>query len=243
MAITQTGSITTVSGNGVYNGASGTISGITVPADAEIMFIGVSAYSGTAAILSGAGTFDIGGNNSVGVASAATNWRSALHYILAPATGTQNLDWQWGGGAGSALEDSVVIISRGFWKGIDTGSPVRDSDSQGGNGDSHTTPTLTAQTGDLIIAFGGSFDAPEANLSFTYSGSGGAATLQDVTSASYADGAWGTASPTGDQTITWTATGADEGGIAAWVLKAAAAGAVSGQARLGQRFFMRGTRH
>lgn len=225
MAITQTGSTTFINpGPGTITlAASGTVTGITVPGDAEIMLLGVSAYSAVANRISANGTFDIGGNTSVGVGGAANNtlWESALHYILLPATGTQDLDWQWGGGAGAALDESSLIVCYSFWKGIDTASPVRDSGGAQAAADTATTPTLTAQSGDLIVAVAGTFDAVAGDLTFSFSGSGGAAVLDNVAQFSNADMAIGTASPTGDQTITATATGAEEFSISAFVLKAA----------------------
>lgn len=224
-AITQTGSCTTVGSTSIYAAGSGTISSITVPGDATLMTIGVSAYHGTNGVTSANGSFDIGGNASVGVGGAAsTNWHGVQHYILNPATGTQNLDWQWGGGAGTALDDGTVIISYCFWLGVDTGSPVRDSDGAQSSGATTTTPTLTAQSGDLIIAWGTSFDGASANLTFTWTD---ATKLQDETAVDYADGSWATASPTGNQTVAASATGRDEGGVAAFVFKAAAGGGSS----------------
>lgn len=219
MAITQTGSVTSWVDGEISGTSTGTISGITVPADAEIMLIGVSAFHGTANVISANGVFDISGNTSVGVGGATSTsaWQCALHYILAPATGTQNLDWQWG----ATLTDSQVIASMSFWKGIDTGSPVRDSDGSNAGGDSESTPTLTAQTNDVIVAFGGTFDGSNGNLTFSFSPD---TTLANITNRAYVDAAWGTAAPTGNQAMTWTATGADEGGIAAFVLKPAATG-------------------
>lgn len=223
MAITQTGSITTLSANGTYAAASGTISSITVPGDAELMTIGVSCYSGTSNLVSTNGSFDIGGNTSVGIGgSLNSNWHGVLHYILSPATGTQNLDWQWGGGSGTALDDPATIISYCFWKGVDTGSPVRDSDGAQTGTATTTTPSLTAQSGDLIIAWAGSFDGANADLTYTWTD---ATKLADVTNLSYADGSWATASPTGNQTVTAAATGADEIGVGAFVFKASGAAA------------------
>lgn len=231
MAIAQTGSITFINPATITQAASGTVASITVPSDAEIMLIGVSAYDDTANHISANGTFDIGGNASVGIggASSTATWQSALHYILAPATGTQNLDWQWGGGAGSALSEASLKVWYGFWKGIDTGSPVRDSDGAQGATDTIASPTLTAQTGDLIVACGAAVDETFGNtdVTFDFTGDGGADVLENTTNFSFADIAVGTASPTGNQTITVTAaTLGAEASISAIVLKPAAAASV-----------------
>jgi hypothetical protein len=224
MAITQTGSFTTLSGNGLYNGASGTISAITVPADAEIMLIGVSAFSTTAGRISANGCFNIGAATSVGVGGAGSTsaWQAALHYILAPPVGTQNLEWQWGGGAGAALTDGIVVLGYLFLKGIDTASPIRDSDGSNGPGDSESTPTLTAQPGDWIVAYAGIFTSPGVDQTIAWSGGGGATSLAQGANFSHADGGFGKAEPTGNQVMTATATGSSEGGVGAFVIKPAA---------------------
>ena len=173
------------------------------------------------------GAFDIGGNASVaasgGTGTGATQtdaWQAALHYILNPATGTQMLDWQWGG----TLDDGAPMLAYCFLKGIDTASPIRSADGSNASGDSESTGTLTAVTGDWIIAAGSSSDAAEVPLTFVWSGGGGATSLGTSPNRNYSSVSIGKAEPTGNQTITWTATGADEGGIAAFVIKAAAAG-------------------
>lgn len=226
MAITQTGSITRLANSSGYSAASGTISAITVPSDAELMLIAVSCYHGTSNTSSASGSFDIGGNASVGVGGGlSSNWQCALHYILQPATGTQNLDWQWGGGAGSAMGDPAVLLAYWFYKGVDTASPIRDSDGAQASGTTATTPTLTAASGDLIVAAAASFNVAQADVTFSFSG---ATVLSNLVNYTYADLALATASPSGNQTVGYTCLSSEEGGIAAFVFKAAAGGVQSG---------------
>lgn len=229
MAITQIGATIIINRNTTPAISSAATSGgtpiaLTVPADATMVVIGVSGFGGTANLISANNTFDIGGNSSVGVGGAASTgfWQSALHYILNPATGAQNMDWQWGGAAGVGLDTVDVIAEISYWKGVDTGSPTRDSDGAQGAGATAVTKTLTALTGDLIIACGATNDVGTGNLTFAWSGatelSGGGAT-----NIGEADASLATASPTGNQTVGYTATGAEEFSISVWVFKAAAA--------------------
>jgi len=222
MAITQTGSVLVLDSDStpaVSNAASGTIA-ITVPGDCTLVVIGVSGYSSTANLLSTNGSFDIGGNASVGVGGAASTsfWQSAEHYILNPATGAQNLDWQWGGGAGTAVTAASLKVTVSFWKGVDTGSPTRDSDGAQAGGATATTPTLTALSGDLIIATGATQDNEQGELTFAWSG---ASEVSGGVHQGEADISLATASPSGNQTVGFTATGADESSVSAWVFKAA----------------------
>lgn len=216
MAISQVGSVFTTTASGVYNAATGSLA-LTIPA-CSFMLIGFSCFTGQATRISSNGVLDVDGNTSVGIASSTGHWRAALHYIINPASGSKNLDWQWDGGG---LDDPIVIWIISYWDGVDTVSPIRDSDVADAGADNATTPSLTAQSGDLIGAMCGTFDSANAELTFT--ASGGSILSQGVHS-NYGDGAFITASPTGNQTIGYTATGSDEGAIAALVIKAAAGG-------------------
>lgn len=230
MAITQTGSV------GVYDpttspsvsGASATGSmAITVPADATMVVIGVSGYSDTVGRLSANGTFDINGNTSVGVGGASSGviWQAALHYIVNPATGSVNLDWQWGGGAGAVLAAGDVIVMVSFWKGVDTASPTRSSNgNQAGGASTVATSSLTALSGDKIIAVGGTNDAANGELTFSWTN---ATELSAATHRLDVDASLATADPTGNQTVSYSATGADDAAIAAFVFKAASDGAIT----------------
>lgn len=226
MSITQTGAVVILNRNttpAITSLATGTIP-LTIPVDATKVLIGVSGFSGTANVLSNNGNFAIGAQTSVGVGGAASTglWQSALHYILNPATGAQNMTWQWGVSPGVVLDSTDVILEISYWKGVDTASPTRDSDGAQAAGPTVVTKSLSAQTGDLIAVMGGTDDTGAANLTYVWSGaaevSGG-----NATNIGEADGSLATASPTANQTVGYTATGAEESSISAWVFKAAAA--------------------
>jgi hypothetical protein len=224
MAIVQTGSVVTFSAIDTYAANTGTITGITVPADAEIMLIGVTGWSATANYFSG-GTFNIGASTSISVGTASDasiTWKAALFYILAPPTGTQNLSWDWAGAA--TADDADVIISMTYWKGINTAggaSTIRDSDGAQAATTSVTTPTITAQSGDLLVAWAGGYIDPETENTWTWTN---ATKLADITRQRDTDGSWATTSPSGNQTVTAGSAGAPENAIAAVVLIAAGAG-------------------
>jgi hypothetical protein len=217
--------ITHVTEPAFTNAATGSVA-ITVPSDCTLVVIGLSAFLGSANALSAAGNFDINGNTSVGAPGGCTNagaMMSALHYIVNPATGSQNLDWQWGGGTGTGLDSASTCAIVSFWKGVDTASPTRDSDGAVSPASATaTTPTLTAQSGDLIIAWGASQDDSSGNLTFSWSG---ATELAGMANDSGFDGSLATVSPSGNQTVGFTATGAEQTAVAAFVFKAAAGSA------------------
>jgi hypothetical protein len=231
MAIAQAGSTLQF---GINNSANtGTVSSaVTVPADAEIAVVHVSGYGGGTAnfLSSGSMTLTKAGADtamtSFGGGAADSNtgaWQAAGFYLLAPDTGSsKSLKWDWVG-TGTA-GDSVFNYAITFWKGIDTGSPVRDSDAATNNSTfPKNTPTLTCVSGDLIVAhlsgFVGAGD-----------GSGDVTAWNNLTELSepanfgYSEISIATGSPSGDTTVgVQSVTAYGEGGVVALVLKAAAA--------------------
>src|SRR5262245_290966 len=172
MAITQTGSVSYFHTGTTTN--TGTASStITVPSDAQLVIACLSSFDGVAAYYStGSVTFTKGGTDtamSLGIAGDDDTgvWMSSLWYLVAPDTGSnKSLKWDWSG-SGSSDDNTTLAIS--FWKGIDTASPVRDADrGHGASAPPYTTPTLTAQSGDLIVAFAAAFSSgSNGNASWT----------------------------------------------------------------------------
>lgn len=217
MAITRTGSVTQFNAT---TGNTGT-QGVTVPADAEIMVFGVTGYpdGGEASYFSG-GSVSLNGSAFTAVAGDANNsaFEGSLFYLTLPSTGSQTLSWDWlGAGAITSLGPKGAYA---FYKGIDTASPVRDSDGAQAAADPHTTKSLTAVTNDLIVAFGYQF-ADGFDRTWTWTN---ATEQQALTLFQDADGSWAEASPTGNQTVSFTSTGSRDGGVCAIVLKPAAVG-------------------
>ena len=199
MAIERTGTAVTI---GTYNN-SGSQS-ITVPADCTLAVISVADANaaGTVSINSVNATFDI---------YAANNWLRVYH-LVNPSTGSQTFAW-----SNFALMGGLAIIIA-FYKGVDTSSPVRDSDfdANEGNPGTATTPSMTSAAGDMAVVgcagYGGA-------LTLTGGGQTSVATVNKETT--YAGIAELLAS---GSTITMTATGPYPV-IAAIVLKPAAGGA------------------
>ncbi|MET0651067.1 MAG: hypothetical protein ABWY63_01020, partial [Hyphomicrobiaceae bacterium] len=224
MAITQTG--TTVD---THSGGSTAETGqfydfIPVPADAELVIAAVSGYTGDAngfasLLMEKGGSFTAMTKlNSADVSG--SEWQAAMFYMVAPDTGDeQRINWDWVSGS-----DTHVVCSVTFWKGVDTASPIRDSDAFQGNGIPMTTPTLTAQTGDKLLAFFGGYTGGSNGTVDSWTG---ATTLANNANHDYIDSAWGSANPTGNQTVEVTSVtsfGANDSALCAVVIKPAAAG-------------------
>lgn len=230
MAIVQTGSVLQFPGLG--SGNTGTVSStITVPADAELVVVGWSGFSNTSGFFSSGGmTFTKGGvdtamNSVAGGDTAGSNWGAGYFYLVLPDTGSnKTLKWDW---LGAGVADSANnVCSVTFWKGIDTASPVRGSSAgQSGTTPPYTSGTITAASGDLIIAWVAGFVTAEGTIN-TWSN---LSLLSQITAdGPVADGAWATGSPSGNTTVAAsTGTNFDDGGIVAVAFKAAAAGGTS----------------
>ena len=228
-AIAQTGSTLQIGENSTAN--TGTVSTtVTVPADAEIVVVALSAFGGTNYFSGGNFKFTKGGtqvNMTMVAGDSAGTWQTAMGYLALPDTGAnKTLSYDWAGTGTSP--DTVRNYSITFWKGIDTASPVCDSDGAQSGSFPVTTPTLTAETGDLIVAFCAGFNGAQDG-SGTINTWSNLTELVEVAHNSYAEGAWATGSPSGNTTV-----GASTGGnwsepaIVAVVLKPAAAGGFSG---------------
>src|SRR5690242_20690674 len=118
-AITRTGSI-----SDFVNTANSGTQGVTVPADAEIMVVGLTgSQSATASFFSG-GTLTVNGAALTCLAFDADNtkFQGALCYKVLPSTGAQTLAWDW---AGASAAEYGAIFVYAFYKGIDTASAIR----------------------------------------------------------------------------------------------------------------------
>lgn len=222
MAITQVGTVLEFFPNSSAD--SGTVSStITVPADAELVVVGVVGFSGTVNYFSGGNlTFTKGGSDTtmskgsnLGDSSAGA-FMAALFYLVLPDTGTnKSLKWNW---LGAGTPDNNPGFSITFWKGVNTADLVRSTSGAQATEPPFTTASLTAVTGDKIVAWTGFFASGENTSTW-----GNATKLADVAvNADSGDGAWATADPTGNQTVSVTATsGGGDGGVIALVLKSA----------------------
>lgn len=218
MAITRIGSLTQI--NSSTNASSQSVS---VPTDAELMVVVVSGYESVANFFT-SGSLTIGGDAFTAVSAGSNSdtsfFMGAMFYKVLPATGTQTLAWDW---AGSSISNGA-IIRYAFYRGIDTSSPVRDSHGTQNQTGFTISKTLTAQSGDLILAWQHLFDAGTNTFSWT-----NATKVADATDFNGAAGSYAEGAPTGNVAITCTHTNTD-GGLSTLVLKPAAAGGGSSAA-------------
>src|SRR5882724_6301485 len=197
MAIVQTGSVLQFPALG--GGNTGTVSTtITVPADAELVVVGWSGFSSTANFFQGGGmTFTKGGADTAMTVVAGTtvnSWTGGMFYLVSPDTGSnKTLKWDWIGTGAATNTESLCSVT--FWKGLDTASPVRGTGfgNDGAGTPPYTTGTITAASGDLIIAWTVSSASAEGTAD-TWSN---LSTLSQITATLPADAAWATGSPSG----------------------------------------------
>ena len=143
MAIVQTGSTLQLTIG--TNANTGTVSTtITVPADAELIVVGVADYcnSFNSFYSTGSMTFTKGGVDTA-MTSVATggdtinNFSVAMFYMALPDTGSnKTLKWDWLGTGISTQDFGICSIT--FWKGVNTASPMRS----GSAGIGTATPAL-----------------------------------------------------------------------------------------------------
>ena len=227
--IAQTGSNTEFN---ITTANSGTVSTtITVPDDATMIIVGISGYKAEANYFSsGAMTMTKGGADTAMVAVQPSTrgdgsilaFYSAMFYQVLPDTGTnKTLKWDWLN-AGTAVNAPIISIT--FWKGIDTANPVRGSGGGQNSDTPYTASSITAQSGDLIVAWVGGYAGGSEGTINTWSN---LSTLAQVTFYGAADGAWATGSPTGNTIVAAsTATYFSDGGIVGISLIPAASGTV-----------------
>lgn len=211
-AITRIGSVTQV--NSIPNTGS---SSVSVPSDAEMMVVAISGFESGAGYFSG-GTVTIAGISMSVVAADGDNTKfmGAMFYKILPTTGTQTLAWNW---SGTNPSEAGVVIAYGFYKGMDTVSPLRDSDGAQQAANPHVSKTLTAQSGDLIVAWMFQYAPSDSTITWT-----GATSIYDSSVSVDGKGSWAEASPTGNQTVSASGSSNQDGGVIAIVLKQAGGG-------------------
>lgn len=199
---------------------------VTVDASATIFLVGVSGYiSTTPQTTFSSGTITLGGaapDIIVASDASAAFFKGALFAWLNPPTGSQTLAWDW---VGTGTISNGVILSYGYVSEFtpNTSTPTRDTFGLQDAASPHDTDTMTAQTGDFLVAWVEQFVGGARTFSWT-----NATLVADETTYRSADGGWASASPTGDVVVTATVndtTGGSDGGIMAIVfIPAAAAG-------------------
>lgn len=211
MAVTSTGTPVEI-----QSSANTGSQALTVPADADVIVVGVCAYeSGVQVFTNGSMTL-----NSVALTKNIADaddsfFKGGQFYLVSPATGSQTLAWDWAGT--SALSMGVIMVVS-YYKDVDTASAVRDTYVVQAN-DPMATDTLTAQTGDLVCAWGWMFGGTAEAVSWT-----NATEIDEYGAFNFANGSLAEAAPTGNVQITANWVTSSDGGIAALVLKPSGGG-------------------
>jgi len=205
--IERIGSLTQFDTDGGNTGSTS----VSIPADATLMVVGLSGYAGGVSYYSdGAMTINSAAMTAVDIDASVNAFQGAMFYRVLPSTGSQTLAWDW---VGTDAQANPAMFVYGFYKGIDTSSPVRDTYGLNEIGGIYVTDTLTAQTGDMVIAWTEFFKGDDGSVTWT-----NATEIFEATIYGYADGGWAEASPSGNVVITATTNG-DDGGIGAIVFK------------------------
>lgn len=181
----------------VTSSANSGSTSVTVPADATLMVVGVGGFFGTANQFSG-GSVTIAGASLTAIsgADASTSfWQGVIFYRVNPTTGSQTFAWDW---VGAGAPDAGVSLTYAFYKGIDTGSPLKDSFASQAAGSPTATDSMTATTGDCIVAWGSAFTGGAGAHAFTWTNT------TELTDTFFGTGAHSLseAFPSGDTTVT-----------------------------------------
>ena len=145
MAVVQTGTPVNINASSDSSSQS-----ITVPSDAELMVVFYAGYESAGSYTSSEVALTIGGASLTHIiangAGSGTNG-CFVQYRVSPATGSQTFAWTIS--SGYSYGHAFVIA---FYKGVDITSPILDSDSTYTDvGTSATTPTMTVNTGDMMV--------------------------------------------------------------------------------------------
>lgn len=188
-----------------------------VPADATFVVVGHSGYSGSARAFPPL-LFTKGGVQTAMTRATGGDlenlWASVIHTMALPDTGAgKTLTWDYG----FSPSEGRNIYSITFWKGVHLASPVRNSKGHQAVGFPVVTPTLTAQSGDVIVAFAGGFSSTSNGTFTTFSN---LTELIELTHLDWNCAAWATGSPSGNTTVAIsTVSNISEAGLAAIVLR------------------------
>jgi len=195
-------------GTGLDN--AGTVStAINVPANATMAVGCISGWKGFTNnyFSDGAMTFTKGGVDTAMVPvqstpradTTAANHNAAMFYLPLPDTGTgKTWKWDW---VGTSSTDRSTVFSIIFLKDVDTSSPVRGNGGGQATALPVNTGTITALSGDLIVAFVGISLAAAATEATIDSWSNATLLSQVAQDFNFSDAAWATALPSGNTTV------------------------------------------
>ena len=199
----------------VWNGTRTNMASTTVvvPTAAQLMVCQVGGYKTTAGYFS-QGAIRIGGHPLTLVAgdTSTAYWQGVLGYAVLPPPGNQLLTVDW---RGSSLATNTWAVRCAYYAEIELMAPVRVTQCRQQGSNPHQTGILTAQAGDLVIAWVFQF-VPNVEGTFLWSN---ATEVSEFPHNEYGDMALAEALPTAPVTITATGTPDSDGGICVMVLK------------------------
>lgn len=160
---------------------------VTVPADATLAVLIMAGQEDSTNYLSeDVATLTI---NSVSMTLAygedSTTWgMAAIWYLANPSTGSQTLEWDFEGTSADASDYGIQFYLV-YYKGVNTSSPIDGTGGEQASDGDATTGSLTADSGDALIAVGMGLDGGTCDIT-TWTN----ATEQDQDTFNNAVGAW-----------------------------------------------------
>ncbi len=125
-----------------------------------------------------------------------------MFYFVATTTGNHVIQWDWGG---TSTAQEGVVMSVAAYTGVNTSNPIGNTGGQQDSDNNFTTGSLSASTGDMIVAHAGVFGTASA------ASWNNATEVLDVFFNSEA-GALAEASPTGATTVSADGIGSGRDG-------------------------------
>jgi hypothetical protein len=150
-----------------------------------------------------------------------------MFYMLLPDTGSnKTLAWDW---VGAGAANYVGILSAIFYSGVASVRSASGGESSGGA--PFTTGTLTAVSGDLILACACGFSVTEG----TVNSWSNLTLISQMTFNEPADMAWASGSPSGNTTVAASTTSVWEDGSIVAVTLVPSAGATASRTSMRRR--------
>lgn len=190
--------------------ASSVLTSLTVPAGCKLAVMLITGYESNGLYYSSAAFVKMGTTAfsfPTAAGDTSTSWfQGAICYIINPPTGTQVCTWDWNG-AGAAGEKPQFVVS--YYDNVVSGVRNANGDHSSGANQPFTSPSITASSGDLVVAGLWSYSLSDTAVSLTSPLTKRVETWRN----SSVDIAMGDATASGAMTVEGSTVGAGEGGI------------------------------